>query len=76
MRPLDSPTGVGPLRDALDQLQIAWSETRETWRDNNARAFERDFLQPLAVEIGQTAAAIQRLSDLFQSVRKDCEPGR
>ncbi|MFN5529662.1 MAG: hypothetical protein ACK5F7_03720 [Planctomycetaceae bacterium] len=74
MRPLDAPTSVGPLRDALDKLHVAWGETRESWRDENARAFERDFLQPLAIEIGQTATAIQRLSDLFRAVRRDCEP--
>jgi hypothetical protein len=74
MRPLDSPNGVGPLRDGHDKLQAAWGETRETWRDQNARDFEQDFLEPLANEIARTTGAIQRLSDLFRAVRKDCEP--
>lgn len=74
MQPGDVSGGIGQLRDALEKLQAAWTQTREDWRDANSHQFEEEFLRPIAVEVSRAYTAIQRLSDILKQAERDCEP--
>ena len=44
MRPWDLDTNAAHLRDAMDDLQIAWEHTSESWQDEVSQKFLRKLL--------------------------------
>jgi hypothetical protein len=60
------------LKDALDQLQLAWQRTREEWRDENSRSLEEERLQPLAEEVKGALPAIDLMSQTLQRAVREC----
>lgn len=63
---------AGRLKDALDQLQLAWQRTREEWRDENSRSLEEELLQPLAEEVKGALPAIDLMSQTLQRAVREC----
>lgn len=67
-------SGVGRLREALEQLEQAWGATQELWRDGNSRHFEEEQLRPIAARVRDAYSVIQRLADILKQAERDCEP--
>ena len=74
MRIADMSTGVSQLRDALEALQIAWGETKESWHDVNSRNLEENHLKPLATEVGATHPVVLHLASVLAQAERDCGP--
>jgi hypothetical protein len=74
MRIADLTTGTGQLRDALDTLQIAWGETKDNWKDANARNIEEEHLKPLAVEVAASYPVILNLASVLAQAERECGP--
>ncbi len=64
---------AGRLQEALEKLQLAWDQTREHWRDENARVLEEELLQPLIREVKLAAPAIGQMSQVLQQAARECE---
>jgi hypothetical protein len=61
------------LAGLTNDLWIKWSETKEYWRDMKAREFEQNYLGELRPAVDKTADVIDKLDQLLNKIRKDCE---
>ena len=64
---------AGRLQDALEKLQLAWEQTRDHWRDENARFLEEELLRPLEREVKLAVPAIGQMSQVMQQAVRECE---
>ena len=62
----------GRLQDALEQLLLAWEQTRDHWHDENSRHLEEEVLAPLAHEVKQAIPAIGQMSLALQQAFREC----
>jgi hypothetical protein len=68
---------VGTVRNRLEMLTRElwrnWESTRTSWRDAKAQAFEQEYLQELTAQVEKAGVAIEKLDELLNRVRNDCE---
>ena len=74
MKIADLSTGASQLRDALEQLQLAWSDTKEHWQDANSLHLEEHHLKPLAVALAASHPVILHLASVLAQAERDCGP--
>lgn len=55
------------------EIALRWADTKNHWRDARSAEFERRFMQELAPRVNQAATAIDKLEELFNRIRKECE---
>ncbi len=58
---------------SLKGLQARWTKVREHWNDPVSRSFEEQFLSPLEPKIRSGITAIERMNELVQRARNDCQ---
>ena len=63
----------GRLLGASKELALKWEETKNHWRDEKSRDFERKYLQELFAGMDKTITVIEKLDELLKRVRSDCE---
>lgn len=70
--PLD-PLNTAPLTDAQNRFRREftdfarlWQETKEDWRDDQARLFEQEFLAPLGPSLTRFASALAEFSEILR----------
>ena len=69
-----SATGSkGRLAGASKELALKWEETKNHWRDERSREFERKYLLELFAGMDRTVTVIEKLDELLKKVRNDCE---
>jgi hypothetical protein len=61
------------LSQATKDLNIAWQQTKSSWRDAKSAEFESRFLDPLPGYIVRAGSAIEELDALLRKVKADCE---
>jgi hypothetical protein len=54
-------------------LRIQWEQTKDHWRDDQAREFERTYLMDLEAGVENTVGTIEKLDALLTQLRRDCE---
>jgi len=60
------------LREALDQLDVAWSHTTEKWNDAACHRFEQEHLQPIGPQLRATLDAINHIDQILQHADREC----
>jgi hypothetical protein len=73
MRPWDLDTGSAQLRHAMEDLQRAWQEVNETWRDGVSDQFCKQYLEPLIPSTKRGLDAVARMQELVNRMQADCE---
>ena len=63
----------GQITKAMKNLIMRWQETRGDWDDSVSRAFEKDFLEPLEMDVKNAMGAMDQMNGLLLQVRKECE---
>jgi hypothetical protein len=63
-----------PIDESIKELMAAWHHTRNSWRDQQALAFEKDFLEKLPAVATQARSAIDELDAVLRKIRQDCAP--
>jgi len=63
----------GRLQDALDELHLAWQQTREAWQDQQAERFEETFLRKIDEDLAAVFPAISQISQTFGMAARECE---
>lgn len=61
------------LKDASSVLSAKWAALRETWRDDAARTFERDVIDPIDPAVRHAITAMARMSELLQRAQSETE---
>ena len=73
MRQWDLDTSAAHLRDALDELQIAWRNTGEYWQDSVSENYCENYLEPLGPAVKKSLEAVSRMQELLDRAYRDCE---
>lgn len=73
MRFCDLHTDASHIRDALDDLQLAWQQTTADWNDNVSRGFCKQHLEPLGPVVKQSLDAVSRMTQLVDQMYRECE---
>ncbi|MEX2218137.1 MAG: hypothetical protein WD749_05200 [Phycisphaerales bacterium] len=60
------------LADALKKLRQRWDRAREHWDDETARQFQRDYIDPLESRVVAAAKALEHVSEMMATVRREC----
>ena len=61
------------LAATAKELSIQWEETRNYWRDVKSQEFEHRYLEELFVRVDKTVTVIEKLDEVLEKVRRDCE---
>jgi hypothetical protein len=54
-------------------LTAKWRETRESWRDETAREFEKRYMDELLSSMTNALNQIDKLEHTLNHIRHDCE---
>ena len=54
-------------------LNAKWRETREYWRDEPAREFEKQYMDELLTSMTNALNQIDKLERILNHIRHDCE---
>jgi hypothetical protein len=65
--------GRARLVQAAKKLMTDWQQTRENWRDENARRFEQQYMAPLEANIRAAVLAIERIGSAIEAARHECK---
>jgi hypothetical protein len=71
MKPSDLESGSGRIRLALEDLHTAWLDTSDEWRDDVARKFAENHLEPLLPVIKTSLDAVSRMDLLLRQAQRD-----
>ena len=58
---------------AAKKLMAEWHQTRETWRDENARQFDQKYMAALETDIRAAVLAMERMGNALESARSECK---
>lgn len=61
------------LLDVEKRLKEQWAEARVAWRDEQARRFDEEIIQPLLSRLRLTERALSELSSTLRQVHRDCD---
>ena len=73
MRQWDLDTSSAHLRDALEELQIAWQQTSEQWEDAVSRKFCKTHLEPIGPALKRSLDAVGQMQQLVDQIWRECE---
>jgi hypothetical protein len=72
MRICDLHSGRNRLSKATKELYDQWQETKEVWKDANARDFAKQHLEPLGPQVTLMLHAINRLREVLEKAEREC----
>jgi hypothetical protein len=55
------------------ELSLRWEETKSYWKDAKSYEFEQRYLIELFARVDKTVMVIEKLDELLNKVRSDCE---
>lgn len=65
--------GLGKLNYALKTLRVRWDDAKSQWSDSASHDFEEEHLQGLEDQIVVTIREINRLAQVLDKARQECE---
>ena len=73
MRQWDLDTSAAHLRDALEDLQIAWQQTTEQWDDAVSRKFCETHLEAIGPALKKSLDAVGQMQQSVDKIWRECE---
>ena len=73
MKRWDLDTSAAHLRDAFDELQLAWQQTADLWQDPVSERFCHTHLEPLGPAVKQALEATAKMQQLLGEAYRECE---
>jgi hypothetical protein len=61
------------LKRAEKDFRIRWEQTLQLWRDETARQYNDDFVEPLLARAKSVHEAMVHLESVLTVLRHDCE---
>jgi hypothetical protein len=65
-------TGRAKIKQSYEQLALKWEEVQEGWKDEAARAFSEQHLDPIEPDVQAALRSIDRLSAILSQMESDC----
>jgi hypothetical protein len=72
MRPGNLQAAAGRIQEALDELNLAWHETREVWKDQQAALFEEKVLQKIREELVAAFPGVSQMAQTMGAASREC----
>lgn len=69
---MDLTSGQARLNKAYKNLRIRWDHARQSWKDANASAFERDHIDSLDPKVRAALSAMERLGSMLNQMEREC----
>lgn len=60
------------LVDAHKQLRTRWLHIRQSWSDDAARQFEKEFIEPLEQRVLAAVRGLDHVAETMAQARRDC----
>ena len=61
------------LHDAMRTLSARWRRVEDAWRDDKARRFHADHVQPIEDAVRHAIAAMDQMAEAIHTSRMECE---
>ena len=61
------------LQDAARTLSARWRRLEEVWRDDNARRFNAEHVEPVEDAVRHAVGAMEQLAEAMSAARMECE---
>ena len=61
------------LASLTKSFSLRWESAHSHWRDIRSAEFEHRFMQDLPPRVNQATQAIEKLDELLNRIRKECE---
>ena len=61
------------LAASTKEICLRWEDTKNYWKDARSQEFEHRYLEDLQIRVDKTVTIIEKLDELLNKVRKDCE---
>ncbi|MGA2280853.1 MAG: hypothetical protein ABSG80_11190 [Verrucomicrobiota bacterium] len=55
------------------EISNRWNETKNHWHDAKSQEFEQHYMTELFANVDKTITVMDKLNELMNKVRKDCE---
>ena len=65
--------GHATVKRAAKDLLARWRTTQSTWRDENSRKFEENYIEPFMSKLRTAEAALGHMDMVLGQIRRDCE---
>lgn len=62
----------GTLAKAIHDLTLKWQDVKMNWNDPQAEAIEKQYLQPLEIDLRMAVSAIDQLAIMLSQAKRDC----
>ena len=69
----DLSTSAGELRDAIEELQLAWRQANEKWNDAVSRSFCQEHLEPIGHAIKTALEGVDHMGQQLGQMCRECE---
>jgi len=73
MAQFDLYTSTAHIRDAIEELQLAWQQTAEDWNDPVSQKFCQQHLDPLGPVTKTALDAIGQMTQQVRQMQQECE---
>jgi hypothetical protein len=73
MATFDLFTGAAHMRDATEELLLAWQQTTEHWNDSVSQKFCQQYLEPLGPSMKLSLDSIGQIGQSIQQMQRECE---
>jgi len=73
MANFDLFTGAAHLRDATEELQLAWQHVTEHWDDSVSQNFCQQHLEPIGPSMKMSLDSIGQIGQFIQQMQRECE---
>ncbi len=55
------------------QVSSEWQRMKESWKDQKAREFERQYIEELLSSMDKAVSVMEQVDKLVAKIRSDCE---
>ncbi len=69
----DLDTSAAHLRDAIEELQLAWQQTADGWSDTVSRKFCQQHLEPIGPVVKSALDAIGHMTQQVRQMQQELE---
>lgn len=63
----------GQIAKGMKDLLLKWQEVKMDWNDARSEAIEKEFLEPMEVNMRAAGSAMDQMAILLQRIKSECK---